>query len=86
MLKGQANLLGNVEPGNAVLDERTGQTLYKLNYGATHNGQEVNAINVDVMRWVKLPNDRPVHVMSQKLTAIVKEEILKTPGWRGLLI
>lgn len=86
MLKGQANLLGNVEPGYAILDEQTGQTLYKLHYGATHAGQEVNVVNVDCMLYAKLPNDRPVRVMSPKMSAVIKEEILKTPGWRGLLI
>lgn len=81
MLKGQANLLGNVEPGYAVLDEKTGHTLYKLGW----NGPDgKNVVDVDQMEIVRAANDRPVYVMSQKVSAIVKEEILRTPGFRGM--
>lgn len=83
MLIGQANLMGNVEPGYAVLEPQTGHTLYKMSYNGPAGK---NALNVDRMEWVKIPNDKPVWVLSLRISNVIKEEILRTPGFRGLII
>lgn len=87
MLIGQYNKFGNVDPGFAVVVKTSGKTYLKYQMRTTDNAIPLDGIKEgDRPTFVTIKSQADVTVLSGKMTRLVKQEILNTPGYRGLLI
>lgn len=86
MLIGKCNKFGNVDPGYAMIDIHTGNTIYKLEMGT---GKAINFDRIESGRkakFMKVDPQRDVMVISKKASEAIKEKILTIPGYRGLIL
>lgn len=84
MLKGVPNLFGNVTPGRAVLDIKSGHTVYKTRFSCSDNAIDLDAI--EPSEKATFDAKREVYVLSEKASMAIRDAILATPGYRGLIL